>query len=152
MSHLWLLALMGGAAIATQASMNAHLGVLLKSSLIGTTIAFMLSGLFTLIAVLISTKHYPQLEAIRSVPLYLWFTGSLLSAFGVAVFYYLIPKMGVGPMMTYALTGQILIAMLVSHYGWLGLPINPINSVKLVGMIALIAGILLVNWESLNGA
>ena len=147
MSHLWLLALMGGAAIATQASMNASLGVLLKSSLIGTTIAFILSGLFTLVAVLISTKHYPQTEAIRSVPLYLWFTGSLLSAFGVAVFYYLIPKMGVGPVMTYALAGQIFIAILTSHFGWFSLPIKPINAVKLVGMVALIAGILLINRE-----
>ena len=147
MSYLWLLALMGGAAIATQASMNASLGVFLKSSLIGTTVAFILSGLFTLIAVLISTKHYPQPDTIRSVPLYLWFTGSLFSAFGVAVFYYLIPKMGVGPMMTYALAGQILIAMLTSHFGWFALPVKPINAVKLIGVVALIAGILLINRE-----
>lgn len=138
---------MAGAAIATQASMNASLGVMLKSSLIGTAIAFMLSGLLTLVAVLISTKQYPQIEVIKLVPLYLWFTGSFLSAFGVAVFYYLIPKMGVGPMMTYALAGQILIAMLTSHFGWFGLPIKPINAVKIAGLAALIVGILLINRE-----
>ncbi len=147
MSYLSLFALMAGAAIAAQASMNAQLGVLLKNSLIGTTIAFAFSGIFTLIAVIMSTKHYPQPEAIRSVPLYLWFTGGALSAFGVAMFYFLIPKMGVGTMMSFALTGQILIAIIASHFGWFDLPVKHINVVRFSGVVALIAGILLINWE-----
>lgn len=148
MNYLSLLALIAGAAIATQASMNAQLGVLLKNSLIGTAIAFTFSGVFTLIAVIASTRHYPPVEAIGSVPVYLWFTGSALSAFGVAMFYYLIPKMGIGSMMSYALTGQILIAIIASHYGWFDLPVKHINAVKFVGVVALISGILLINWES----
>ncbi|GAB6147223.1 DMT family transporter [Desulfocicer niacini] len=59
----------------------------------------------------------PQAEAIRSVPFYLWFLGGALSSFGVAMFYYLTPKMGVGPMMSYALTAQLLIAITASHFG-----------------------------------
>jgi transporter family-2 protein len=38
MGFLSLLALIAGAAIATQVSMNAQLGVLLKNSLLGTTV------------------------------------------------------------------------------------------------------------------
>ena len=147
MSYLVLLALLAGAAIAAQASMNAQLGVLLESSLIGTTIAFSCSFLFTLVAVIASTKHYPQAEVIRSIPIYLWFTGGALSAFGVAMFYYLIPKMGVGPMMSYALTGQILIAIIASHFGWFDLPVKQLNAVKFAGVVALINGAILINWE-----
>jgi len=47
--NLSFLAFIAGAAITTQASMNAQLGVLLRSSLIGTTVAFVFSSLFTLI-------------------------------------------------------------------------------------------------------
>ena len=148
MTYLSFLALAAGAAIAIQATMNSQLGVLLKSSMMGTTIAFLFSLIFTISAMLISAKSYPNLDEVKSVPLYLWFTGGALSAFGVGMFYYLIPKMGVGSMMSYALSGQILIAIIASHLGWFDLPVKPINTVKITGVILLIVGVLLINWES----
>ncbi len=146
-NYLALFSLLAGAAIATQVSMNAQLGVLLKNSLIGTTVAFTSSSVFTLIAVIASTQQYPQTEAIRSVPIYLWFSGGVLSSFGVAMLYYLTPKMGVGSVMSYSLTGQILIAIIASHFGWFDLPVKPFNLIRLTGLVALIAGIVLINWE-----
>lgn len=151
MSYLSFMALAAGAVIAIQAPLNAQLGVLLKSSLLGTSIAFFFSFLFTLIVVMLSTRHYPHSEDIRSVPFYLWFSGAALSAFGVGLFYYLIPKMGVGSMMSYALSGQLLIAVVVSHFGWFGLPVKSIDTIKVAGVISLLAGVLLLNWEAHNG-
>jgi transporter family-2 protein len=147
-SYLSILALAAGAAIAIQATMNAHLGVLLKSSMLATSIAFLFSCVFTVSAMILTTKQYPHMTEIKSVPVYLWFSGGVLSAFGVGMFYYLIPKMGVGSMMPYALSGQILIAMIASHFGWFDLPVTPINSLKMTGVILLIAGMILLNWES----
>ena len=148
MSILSFLALAAGAAIAIQATMNAQLGVLLKSSMMGTSIAFLFSFIFTVSAMVLSAKQYPDLTEIKAVPLYLWFTGGALSAFGVGLFYYLIPKMGIGSMMSYALSGQILIAILASHLGWFDLPVKPINTFKVTGAALLIIGVLLINWES----
>ncbi|PHS68619.1 MAG: hypothetical protein COB23_08740 [Methylophaga sp.] len=147
MSYLPFLALLAGAAIAIQATMNAQLGVLLKSSLLGTSIAFLFSCVFTVAAMMLSIKQYPHMAEIKSVPLYLWFSGGALSAFGVSIFYYLIPKMGVGSMMSYALSGQILIAIIASHFGWFDLPVKPINIIKVSGAISLVIGVLLLNWE-----
>jgi transporter family-2 protein len=89
----------------------------------------------------------PQAESVRSVPIYLWFTGGLFSAFGVAMFYYLTPKMGMGPMMSYALTGQIIIAIIASHFGWFDLPVRSITFVKSAGVLTMITGIFLINWK-----
>lgn len=147
MSILSLLALLAGAAIAIQATMNAQLGVLLKSSMMGTSIAFLFALIFTVLVMLLSIKQYPNLTEVKSVPLYLWFTGGALSAFGVGMFYYLIPKMGVGSVISYALTGQILIAVVASHLGWFDLPIKLINTSKMMGVVLLITGVLLINWE-----
>ncbi|WP_086934350.1 DMT family transporter [Agarilytica rhodophyticola] len=151
MSYLSLLALGAGAAIAIQAAINSQLGVLLKSSMLGTSIAFLVSCIFTVLAMVISIKQYPQMSDIKSVPLYLWFSGGALSAFGVGMFYYLIPKMGVGSMMSYALSGQIMIAVIVSHFGWLGLPMKQIDGLKVFGVISLITGVILLNWEPTYG-
>jgi transporter family-2 protein len=127
--------------------MNAQLGVLLKNPLVGTAVAFVSASMFTLFAVIASTEQYPQAEAIRSVPVYLWFSGGALSSFGVAVFYYLAPRMGMGPMMSYALTGQLLIAITASHFSWFGLPVRPVNLIRFAGMAAMITGIFLINRE-----
>jgi len=147
MNVLSLLAMGAGAAITVQATMNAQLGVLLKSSMLGTSIAFLFSCVFTVLAMMLWSKQYPQLTDMKAVPLYLWFSGGALSAFGVGMFYYLIPKMGVASMMSYALSGQIIVATIISHFGWFDLPLKPINLLKIFGIIALIVSMLLINWE-----
>ncbi|MBI3563264.1 MAG: DMT family transporter [Gammaproteobacteria bacterium] len=147
MHYLSLLAFMAGAAIAIQASMHAQLGVFLKNSLLATGVAFASSFTFTSLAVVVFSKAYPSAAAIRSVPIYLWFSGGVLSTFAIALFYYLIPKMGIGAMMSYALAGQILVAIIAGHFGWFDLPVKPITVAKFIGVLALIAGIVLINRE-----
>lgn len=144
---LSFLAFLAGAAITTQASMNAQLGVLLRSSLLGTTVAFAFSSLFTLIALIVTTRNYPELATVQTVPSYLWFSGGALAAFGVGMYYFLIPKMGVGSMMSYALAGQLIIAIIASHFGWFGLPVKQIDALRIAGILALIVGVALINHE-----
>jgi len=50
-------------------------------------------------------------------------------------------------MMSLALTGQLIIAITSSHYGFFNLPIQPINPLKIVGVVLLIVGIVLINKE-----
>ena len=147
MNYPAIIALASGAAISTQAAMNAHLGNLLKNPLLATCIAFSSSIIFTLVATVFYTKDYPTIEIIRSIPVYLWFTGGILSALGISMFYYLIPKMGLGPMMSYALTGQLIIAVTASHFGWFDLPVSSLTTGKLAGVVALIVGVVLINQE-----
>jgi len=50
-------------------------------------------------------------------------------------------------MMSYALSGQILIAIVASHFGWFELPVKPITQLKIAGALSLVTGVLLINWE-----
>jgi transporter family-2 protein len=147
MSVLPVFAFTAGAAIAVQAAINAQLGVALKNTLLGTSVAFLCSFFLCALAVMFFTKQFPSMALVISVPSYLWF-GGVLSAIGVGLFYFLIPKMGVGSLMSYALTGQIMMAMLVGHFGWFELPVKEMTTMKFIGTAVLIAGVLLVNWES----
>lgn len=65
MNYFGLLALIAGMAISMQASMNAQLGVLLKNSLMSTVIAFSVSGLCTLLALLVTTKNYSHILTLK---------------------------------------------------------------------------------------
>lgn len=151
MNILAILALSAGSAIAIQAAINSRLGMILGSSMLGTSIAFLCSFFFALLFATLFIQQYPTLSIIKSVPGYLWFAGGALSAFGVGLFYFLIPKMGVGPMMSYALTGQLLMATVASHFGWFDLPLRPVDNFKIAGGLALLAGVLLTNWETSYG-
>ncbi len=51
-------------------------------------------------------------------------------------------------MMSYALTGQLLIALLASHFGWFNLPIKSIDTIKTIGAILLIIGVVFINWRT----
>ncbi len=144
MNYFSWLALLAGAAIAIQAGMNAHLGVILKSPLLSAAIAFVVACCCVLLVIAITARQLPSLGSIQTVPWYLWCSGAI-SAFGVASFYFLIPRMGVGAMMSFALTGQLLVAMLISHWGFFDLPIKTIDLKKILGIVAMIAGIVLIN-------
>lgn len=142
-----LLALLAGAAIATQASMNARLGVMLNSSMWATAIAFGVSCLVMLLTTVCFSKQAFSWHQAHTIPVYLWVTGGTLAALGVGLFYFLIPRMGIGPMMGYALTGQLLIAILSSHFGWFELPVKPFTISRATGVIALLFAIVMLNQD-----
>ena len=148
MNSLGMLAIIAGGCIAIQAAMNARLGIHLNSALLATGFAFLAS--FALITSFIVLSQFKTLQItfsniqLTSVPWYLWFSCTL-SVVGVGAMYWLIPKMGAGMMMSYALTGQLVIAMLISHFGLFESPQKLITSSKLLGSALLIVGIILIN-------
>ena len=145
MTYQALLALLAGAAIAIQAGLNASLGKQLGNPLFATVVAFGAGLGFTLLAALAVTRQVPEAVTIRAVPSYLWFAGGLFSAFAIVSFYWLIPRMGIGATMSFMLSGQLLLALIASHYGWFKLPVTPFSPMKVTGAATLLVGVVLVN-------
>ena len=151
MNTLWPIAMLAGSCIAIQAAMNARLGQLFNNAWLATGYAFLTS--FLLVAAFVVCFHHKQVVAqwqtvnFSQIPWYLWLS-CLLSVIGVGSMYWLIPKMGVGNLMSYALTGQILFAMVISHFGLFESPQKLLNNTKLLGSALLIVGIILINKES----
>ncbi|MBU2972568.1 DMT family transporter [Pseudoalteromonas sp. C2R02] len=152
-----VLAFVAGASIAIQAAMNAQLGQILNNSLLATSYAFfssfaLVAGITLYLSLTIQVQLQEKIlmvslsEMINQVPWYLWIS-CIFSVIGVASFYFLIPKMGVGNVMSYALAGQIIVAMIISHFGWFESPLKEISFTKLVGTVCLILAIILINKE-----
>jgi transporter family-2 protein len=139
------LAFLAGIALATQASLNSQLGQILSSSLLATFVAFTSSSLIMSFVLLSYVKKLPSLEVIKSVPIYLWFTGGLLSAFALALFYYLIPKIGILPLVSLSLAGQLLFAVIVGHFGFFNFPVTTIDPSKIIGVASMLLAIFLIN-------
>ncbi len=143
---LLLMSIIVGIMVVIQGGLNARLGVLLKSPLLATSAALSVSALITITAVLLTVKQFPSLQQLRSVPSYLWFTGAVFSFLAVTLFYYLIPRLGISTAVSFGLFGQIIFSMVAAHYGWFGMPQEPIIWKKAVGILSMIAGLYLIKF------
>ena len=141
---LMSLAVLTGFMVVLQGGLNSRLGALLQSPLLAALSTLFFGAVFTFIAVLVTSKGLPGLSQLKAVPTYLWFTGAFFSFIAVTLFYYLIPKLGIGTAVAFGLCGQVVFSTLAAHFGWFGLPIEPMDVRKMLGLGALIAGILLI--------
>lgn len=143
-----VLAFVGGIFLAVQGGFNAQLGVQLKSPLMATLVAFICSALFAVVLISLTGKSIPTISSIRAIPMYLWFSGALFSVVGISLYYYSIPRLGMASMISLGLFGQLLFSVIAGHFGWFGMPPTPISFTKVLGVLAMTAGILLINYKS----
>lgn len=139
------LAILGGVFLAIQGGYNAQLGVLLKNPLMASMVAFFCSAVFATALLAISLQQLPSMQQVKAVPHHLWFTGALFSVIGISLYYYAIPKLGISSMISLGLFGQLLFSVVAGHFGWFGLPAEPIDLKRLLGVGAMITGIVLIN-------
>ena len=139
-----ILAIVGGVFLAMQGGFNAQLGVQLRNPLMASLVAFFFSMVFALLMVLMSLKNFPKVSLLYDIPKYLWFTGALFSVIGICLYYYTIPKLGISTMISLGLFGQLLFSAIAGHYGWFGMPQEPMQFKRILGVMTMCIGILLI--------
>ena len=131
-------ALLIGAISAIYLPMNSSVARYLGSPLTAN-ISFYLVALITSIVLFAFLGDFSTLGNIRNVPPYLYLTG-FVSAFIILAITFLIPILGARKLVILSIAGQIIMAMIVSHFGVLESPEDPINLKKVAGALLLILG------------
>jgi transporter family-2 protein len=70
-------------------------------------------------------------------------TAGALGASLVFAIAWLIPQVGAGPVMITLLAGQVIGGLVMSHFGWLGSPVQPVTLAKVAGVLVMIGGVVL---------
>ena len=122
-----LLAFAAGAFVPIQTGANAVLSKELGSGLLSTLVVFLVATVATILFLLIQKPIIPTMSQMSSIPLYAWITGGVLGAAYIALLIYTAPKLGMASVVGLVVLGQISIAMLVDHFGWLGMSIHHFN-------------------------
>jgi len=136
------LAVAAGALIAIQAPTNAMLGRPLDSPVSAAFVSFVVgTAALGLLAFLLPSR--PDAAGVRALPWYVWL-GGLYGAFFVAVAAFGAPRVGVTVLLTSAIAGQLAAAMILDHFGMLGLPRQPIGIERILGLALVIGGVILV--------
>jgi transporter family-2 protein len=105
----------------------------LISFLIGTTVLVILGGLMA------SQGQAGNLRGAANAPWWAWIGGALGAMF-VTMAILAVPRIGAAGYSAAIITGQLVGALMVDHYGWFGLQKTTISPSKLAG-----AGLLLVS-------
>lgn len=141
---MWLLGIVAGLGLSAQVGMNAQLRKVLHSANLAALISFLV-GTFALIAlILVMRAPLPERAAFAAVPVWAWF-GGLLGAFYVASSTVVAVELGATTLLGLALVGQLAAALVIDHFGWMGLPVNPITWTRVAGVLLLGAGVWLIS-------
>ena len=137
------LALITGALIPIQAATNAAFSKSIGNPLITGLMVFIIGLVGMILFVLISRTSFPTRQQLTSAPLY-GYLGGLIVATYVVMITILVPRIGVGAAIGLIVTGQIICAVIIDHFGLFNVAVRTISITRLAGIFLMIAGIYLV--------
>jgi transporter family-2 protein len=137
-----LLVLLAGAMTAAQPPTNAVLAKASGSPIFAALLSFAV-GTAVLIALMLALQPRLALSPLRDVPWWAW-AGGFYGAFFVAVGAYAAPRLGIASLVTIAVAGQLIAALLIDHFGGFGLDRAPISAGRVLGILLVLAGVVLV--------
>ena len=142
---LYVLTMFLGVVLAVHLAMNGKVGSVLNNARVGNAL-FWCIGAVGAVAIGLTGWQGGALEPLKHVnPLLL--TAGVLGACLVFAIAWLIPQVGAGPVMITLIAGQVLGGLLMSHYGWLGSPVQPVTLTRLAGVVVMIGGVVLATYS-----
>ncbi|WP_417232773.1 DMT family transporter [Brevundimonas sp.] len=132
----------GGAATALQAPTNAKMMTAVGSPVNAAFVSFAIgTAALGILAVILQTR--PDMAASRALPWYVWM-GGLYGAIFVVAATWGVPKLGVATTITLMVAGQLMLSLVLDHFGAMGIPKQPLNLNRILGVGLVVAGVLLV--------
>jgi transporter family-2 protein len=139
----FLLALAAGAVMPTQAAINNKLAGYVQSPISAAFISFIIGTVGLFVYMIASGTPIGSLWNIKEAPPIAWL-GGLLGAFFVTCTVILAPRIGVAMTFSLIVAGQMLITLVLDHFGFLGLPVKEISLARIGGILLITAGVVII--------
>lgn len=141
---LVVVALLAGAVLPMQAAINAQLRYAVGSPVLAALISFTVGTVSLLTYALVARTPLPDGRLVAQAPWWAW-SGGLLGAAYVFAAVVVTPRLGVAALLGLALAGQSIAALIMDHYGLLGLAVRPLSGARVAGVICLVVGVVLMS-------
>jgi len=141
---LMILTLVTGALMPIQAILNSKLGRQIGGPLMGSMMSFIVGLIFLLCFNL--AGNYTAVSQLRNTSVSPWWVwmGGLLGAIFVGYITWVNQKQGIALTFSLVVSGQLLIALFIDHYGLFGSAVRTITLEKIIGVCLIIGGMLLI--------
>ena len=138
-----ILAIAAGMMMPTQAAINNRLAGFVESPIIAAFVSFVVGTVALFVYILATGVPLSNLASLRNASLVSW-TGGILGAFFVASAVILVPKLGVALTFSLIVAGQMLITLVLDHFGFLGVPVKEVNIMRFIGATLIVFGVVLI--------
>ncbi len=146
------LVIFAGALLPAQFATNSALAHHLKSVTLTGAISYLVGSLLLVVLVCVNffsvQKKAPDWVAARQAPFWSWLGGVIGSAYVVGSVV-LTQSLGAAVATTLVIASQIVTAILLDHFGVLGLPKRPINSARFMALVLVFMALGLKLWGTL---
>ncbi len=133
---------LGGALTALQGPTNARLAGALNSPVNAAFVSFLVGGVaLLLVATVLQAK--PDMAATRALPWHSWI-GGLYGAVFVAAAAFATPRLGVASTIVLMVAGQMALSLVLDHFGFMGVPRQPVDLGRVAGVALIVCGVLLI--------
>ena len=132
-----------GALLAIQPLLNFRVAVAAGHAIYGAMFSVTVSTITMLVAALVMRLERPDLRAVFDGPAWTW-VGGVIGAFVVLTALTATPRLGAATTVALFIAGQLAASLLLDHFGWLGVPVQPIGPMRLLGVGCLLAGVILI--------
>lgn len=132
-----------GLAIGLQPTINARLGNFTGEAALAALVSTLTSSTILILYILILRPEIPSWGQLRVGPWWMW-TGGIIGAVYVAISLNLAQRLGATVLVSVVLIGQMVAAIVIDHYGLLGLEQQSISPFRVLGVIFLIIGVILI--------
>ena len=141
------IAVLAGAAVPLQAASNAALGRALGHPLWATLCSLLVSVAVLAPVLLAARVSAPSLAQASSGPPWLWL-GGVAGVVYVTAALILAPRLGVANFIVCVIAGQMLASLVLDHFGLMGLPVRPTSAARLAGVLLILLGMAVVQWDN----
>ncbi len=138
-----ILAVLAGMMMPTQAAVNNKLAGHVDSPILAAFVSFAVGTLALFLYVLATGVPLGNLTAAKNAPLIAW-VGGILGAFFVASAVVLVPRIGVALTFSLIIAGQMLVTLVIDHFGFLGVPVKEVNLLRVIGVTLIMIGVVLI--------
>jgi transporter family-2 protein len=141
--HYYLLSLLAGICVAIQTGVNSQLRHDTNNPIFTALISFMIG---TAALLILYFSFFRQSPAFPQGYTFEWwkFTGGLCGVLYITVVVIAAPRIGAANSLGLIVLGQFTAAIIIDHFGWMGLPVNPITWYRVGGIGLLMAGAYLI--------
>ena len=138
-----LLAILAGMAVPVQATLNSKLADSLGSQVPAAAMALGLGCVTLVVFMLVSGVPLTSYAALKTTPVG-YMIGGFFGAFFVGSMVYTVPRIGVALSLALTVGGQMLVALVIDHLGWMGMEQKGLNAWRVLGAVLITAGVVLI--------
>ena len=139
---LFTIGIIAGSMIPIQSILNSALGK--KTGNLGSVLILTIISISVLLILIILLPNTANLKSIPGVAEWYLYIGGVLGVAILAAPIFLIPKIGATSTLTALVVGQLLLALIIDHFGLFSFPKIEINLMRIMGLVALVLGAFLI--------